>query len=109
MQSCRTAASAFTNIDRNIWITGDFNHMSSKSESSPIMSTRLQIAALVFLMTVAVTFGAGLVIVLMIPALAAHAFATIPTVVAVAILVSAPTAWFIAPTLRARYQRSHSR
>jgi hypothetical protein len=83
--------------------------MSSKTESSPIMSTRLQIAALVFLMTSAVTFGVGLVLVLMVPALAAHAFASIPAVVAASVVVSAPIAWFIAPTLRARYQRMHSR
>ena len=73
------------------------------------MSTRFQIAALVFLMTVAVAFGIGIVVVLMVPALAAHAFTTIPAAVAAAIVVSGPTAWFIAPTLRARYQRLHSR
>jgi hypothetical protein len=73
------------------------------------MSTRLQIAALIFLMTSAVTFGVGIVVVLMVPTLAAHAFETIPAVVAATFLVSAPTAWFIAPTLRARYQRIHSR
>jgi hypothetical protein len=73
------------------------------------MSTRVQIAALVFMMTIAVAFGVGLVLVLMIPALTVHAFATIPAVVAASLLVSAPIAWFIAPTLRARYQRLHSR
>jgi hypothetical protein len=72
------------------------------------MSTRLQIAFLVFMMTNAVAFGVGIVLVLMIPTLAEHAFAAIPGVVVASFVVSAPTAWFIAPTLRARYQRIHS-
>jgi hypothetical protein len=72
------------------------------------MSTRLQIALLVFMMTNAVAFGVGIVLVLMIPTLAAHAFDAIPAVVVASFVVSAPTAWFIAPTLRTRYQRIHS-
>jgi hypothetical protein len=73
------------------------------------MSTRFQIASLVFMMTNAVAFGVGIVLVLMIPALAASAFEAIPAVVVASFVVSAPAAWFIAPTLRARYQRIHSR
>ncbi|MDO9058465.1 MAG: hypothetical protein Q7U92_05510 [Bradyrhizobium sp.] len=72
------------------------------------MSTRFQIALLMFMMTNAVAFGVGIVLVLMIPALAAYAFEAIPAVVAASIVVSAPAAWFIAPTLRSRYQRIHS-
>jgi hypothetical protein len=72
------------------------------------MSTRLQIAVLVYMMTSGVAFGVGIVLVLMIPALSAHGFESIPAVVAASLLVSAPIAWFIAPTLRARYQRLHS-
>jgi hypothetical protein len=74
-----------------------------------IMSTRLQIAALVFMMTAAVVFGVGVVFVLMIPTLSENAFGTIPAVVAASLVVSAPVAWFIAPTLRARYQRLNPR
>ena len=70
------------------------------------MSTRFQIALLVFMMANAVAFGVGIVLVLMIPALTANAFAAIPAVVAASFAVSAPAAWFIAPTLRARYQRT---
>jgi hypothetical protein len=73
------------------------------------MSTRFQIASLIFMMTNAVAFGAGIVLVLMIPVLTAYAFETIPAVVVASFLISAPTAWFIAPTLRARYQKVHSR
>ena len=45
------------------------------------MSTRFQIAALVFMMTNAVAFGIGIVPILMIPAFANHAFEAIPAVV----------------------------
>jgi hypothetical protein len=72
------------------------------------MSTRLQIAALVFMMTNAIAFGIGIVPVLMIPALADRAFAAIPAIVIASFVVSAPLSWFIAPRLRARYWRTHS-
>jgi len=72
------------------------------------MSTRFQIAALVFMMTSAFAFGAGILVVLMTPALAAHAFGAIPVVVAASLAIGAPAAWFIAPMLRSRYQRVHS-
>lgn len=67
------------------------------------MSTRFQIAALVFMMVNAVAFGVGIVPVLLIPSLANNAFETIPAVVIASFLVSAPLSWFIAPRLRARY------
>lgn len=67
------------------------------------MSIRLQIAAMVFLMTNAVAFGAGIIPVLLIPALAQNAFTLIPAVVIASFVVSAPLAWMIAPRLQARY------
>jgi hypothetical protein len=70
------------------------------------MSTRVQIAALVFMMTNAVAFGIGIVPILMIPAFANHAFEAIPAVVLASFLLSAPLSWFIAPRLRARYWRT---
>ena len=72
------------------------------------MSTRFQIALLIFMMANAVAFGVGIVLVLMIPVLATYAFEAIPAIVVASFLVSAPAAWFIAPTLRSRYQRAHS-
>jgi hypothetical protein len=72
------------------------------------MSTRLQIAALVFVMTSAVAFGIGIVPVLMIPSLSNNAFEVIPAVVIASLLVSAPLSWLIAPRLRARYWRTHT-
>lgn len=71
------------------------------------MSTRFQIAAMVFMMVNAVVFGVGIVPVLLIPILSDYAFETIPAVVIASFLVSAPLSWFIAPRLRARYWRSH--
>jgi hypothetical protein len=68
------------------------------------MSTRFQIAALVFMMTNA--FGIGILPILMIPALADHAFEAIPAVVVASFLISAPLSWLIAPRLRARYWRT---
>src|SRR5664279_2352289 len=69
------------------------------------MSTRFQIAALVFMMTNAVAFGIGIVPILMIPAFANHAFEAIPAVVLASFVISAPLSWIIAPRLRARYWR----
>jgi multidrug efflux pump subunit AcrB len=73
------------------------------------MSTRFQIAAMIFMMVNAVVFGAGIVPVLMIPSLANNAFEMIPAVVIASFVVSAPLSWFIAPRLRARYWRTQSR
>jgi hypothetical protein len=72
------------------------------------MPTRLQIAAMVFMMVNAVVFGVGIVPVLMIPSLANRGFETIPGVVIASFLISAPLSWFIAPRLRARYWRTHT-
>ena len=54
------------------------------------MSTRFQIAALVFMMTNAVAFGIGILPILMIPAFANHAFEAIPAVVLASFVISAP-------------------
>jgi hypothetical protein len=70
------------------------------------MSTRLRIASLIFMMINAVVFGAGLVTVLLVPALSAAAFGWIPTVVIASFAISAPLAWLIAPRLQMRYWRA---
>jgi hypothetical protein len=72
------------------------------------MSIRFQITALVFMMTIAVAFGIGIVPILIIPVLANHAFEAIPAVVLASIMVSAPLSWFIAPRLRARYWQTQA-
>ncbi len=70
--------------------------------------TRVQIAALIYTMTDAVLFGAGLITVLSLPALSANADIWIPVVVAAAFILAVPAAWWIAPRLRARYWRQRS-
>jgi hypothetical protein len=69
------------------------------------MSIRFQIASMVFMMTNAVIFGVGIVLVLSIPALSRLAFDLIPAVVVASFAISAPLAWVLAPRLRARYWR----
>jgi hypothetical protein len=71
-----------------------------------IISTRTRIAILIYSMTNAVLFGIGIVTVLNVPSLAAHAGIGIPVVVILSLLLAAPIAWFIAPRLRARYWRT---
>jgi hypothetical protein len=73
-----------------------------------VMSTRFQIAAIIFMIINAVAFGIGIVPVLMIPALADHAFGAIPVMVIASFVISAPLSWFIAPRLQARYWRTHA-
>ena len=67
--------------------------------------TRTRIAALVYSMTNGVLFGAGLIVVLMVPALNANSGFWIAVVIAASLILAAPFAWAIAPRLRARYGR----
>lgn len=68
------------------------------------MSNRLTIAALVYLMTQAVMFGIGAVLVLATP-LQHQAMTLMPWVVIASSVVSLPVSWWIAPRLQARYWR----
>lgn len=68
------------------------------------MSTRLQIAALIYSMIQAVTFGVGALLVLATP-LAERAMILMPVVVVASLVVSLPVAWMMAPRLRARFWR----
>lgn len=67
--------------------------------------TRLRIAALIYSMTNAVIFGAGIVTVLNVPGLRSNASIWIPVVVVASLVLAAPAAWLIAPRLRAHYGR----
>jgi len=69
------------------------------------ITTRTRIAILIYSMINAVLFGIGIVIVLNVPALAAHSGLGIAAVVVLSLLFAAPIAWIIAPRLRARYAR----
>jgi hypothetical protein len=68
-------------------------------------TTRASIAALVYMMTSAVLFGVGIIVVLTVPALSANAVLLIPAVVIASLSLGVPAAWIIAPRLRARYWR----
>jgi hypothetical protein len=62
---------------------------------------RLRIAALIYSMTNAVIFGAGIITVLNVSALRSNAWIWIPVVVAASRVLAALAAWLIAPRLRA--------
>jgi len=71
------------------------------------MKVRTQIAIAVGLMVNAVLFGVGAVAVLTIPALNAHAMYLLPAVIVLALVLTPPIAWIIAPRLRLKYWREH--
>lgn len=66
---------------------------------------RRRIAVLIYSMTNAVIFGAGIITVLNVSALRVNAYIWIPIVVIVSLILAAPIAWLIAPRLQARYDR----
>ena len=70
---------------------------------------RLRIAVLIYSMTNAVIFGAGIITVLNLPALSANAHIWIPVVVIASLILAAPFAWLIAPRLQARYDRWYTK
>ena len=69
---------------------------------------RRRIAVLIYSMTNAVIFGAGLITVLNVSALRVNAHIWIPIVVVASLILAAPIAWLIAPRLQARYDRRHT-
>ena len=75
----------------------------------PGTRNRFRIALLIYSMTNAIIFGAGLVTVLNVPSLNANAHIWIPVVVVASLVLAAPFAWFIAPRLQARYDRRHTK
>ena len=71
----------------------------------PMMSNRQRITLLIYSMTNAVIFGAGVIAVLSLPSLNADAAFWIPVVVVASFILAAPVAWLVAPRLQARYDR----
>jgi hypothetical protein len=69
---------------------------------------RLRVATLIYCIVNAAVFGVGMIAVLSIPALVAHAFFWIPVVVVTSFAISAPLAWFIAPWMMMRFIRERS-
>jgi hypothetical protein len=74
----------------------------------PGTRNRFRVAVLIYSMTNAVIFGAGIVTVLNVPTLRANAHIWIPVVVVASLILAAPFAWLIAPRLQARYDRRHT-
>jgi hypothetical protein len=67
---------------------------------------RLRVAALIWCMVNAVVFGIGVILVVSVPALMAHAFFWIPAVVVSSLAISVPPSWFIAPWMMMRFMRA---
>ena len=67
--------------------------------------TRAGIAVLIYSTANGVLFGAGLILVLTLPALSADIGFWISVVVGASFILAAPIAWWMAPRLRARYWR----
>lgn len=67
--------------------------------------TRVQIAALLFTMSNAVVFGAGLIGLLMLGLSAQATGLGIALITVCSIVIAGPIAWMIAPRLRTRYWR----
>jgi hypothetical protein len=80
---------------------------SEKTAMSSDNQARLRVAALIYLIVNAVVFGVGLISVLMTPALAQHAFFWIPAIIVTSFVLSAPLAWFIAPSMMMRFIQAH--
>lgn len=70
-----------------------------------LMSVRLQIAVMAFMMVQAVLFGAGMVLILLTP-MSEHASFYIPAMIGMTAIVAAVISWEIAPRFRARYWRA---
>ncbi|MCC6918601.1 MAG: hypothetical protein IT548_05320 [Alphaproteobacteria bacterium] len=70
------------------------------------MSTRSYISGLLGLMVNALIFGTGVVVILAVPALNAHAAILIPALVLLAFVATPIVSWYIAPRVRARYWRA---
>ena len=73
-----------------------------------MVDTRTRLSWLIFGMTNAVLFGAGLVPVLTIKPLSDHAAILIPCVVLASFALAFPIAWWLVPWMRARYERRQS-
>ena len=70
------------------------------------VKARLMVAALIYAIVNAVVFGVGMIVVLITPALAQHAFFWVAAVILSSFVISAPLAWFIAPQMMERFMQA---
>jgi hypothetical protein len=73
------------------------------------MGPRLYITIMLSLMTCAVLFGMGAVVVLSVPTLNEQAKFLLPAVIAASFVLGPIIAWFMAPRMRARYWKARGR
>lgn len=73
------------------------------------MGPRIYITIMLSLMTCAVLFGIGAVIVLSVPMLSEQAKFLLPAVIAASFVLGPIIAWFMAPRMRARYWKARDR
>ena len=73
------------------------------------MTNRTAISLLIYGIVQGVLFGAGILAVVYIPVLKAHAALSIPIVISASIAAAIPLSWKIAPLMRARHQRRMAR
>ena len=69
------------------------------------VKSRLMVAALIYAIVNAVVFGAGMIVVLVTPALSQYAFFWVSAVVVSSFVISLPLAWFIAPLMMMRFMQ----
>ena len=69
------------------------------------MSIRMSISLVISMMVAAVLFGIGVTTVLSVPTLSENAMLLIPLVIVVSFVLTPILSWYLAPTLRAKYQR----
>ncbi|MDQ7248196.1 hypothetical protein [Dongia sedimenti] len=76
--------------------------------TTPSLTTRILMTALVYMMLQGVLFGFGAMLILGTP-LAAHAMALMPWMIGVTALVALPLSWMLVPYLRTRRENQIAR
>jgi hypothetical protein len=76
--------------------------------TTPGLTTRILMAALIYMMLQGVLFGFGAMLILS-TSLAPHAMILIPWMIAVTALVALPVSWMLVPYLRTRAENAAAR
>ncbi len=72
------------------------------------MSTRFNVAVLLYGLVSSILFGVGATTVLSIPSLSAYAALLLPIVIATSFLLTPIIGWVLGPMLRAQWSREHN-
>ena len=76
--------------------------------TTPGLTTRILMAALIYMMLQGLLFGFGAMLILGTP-LAAHAMTLIPWMIALTAVVALPVSWMLVPYLRTRQENEAAR